>query len=275
MYQRRCEYGVKRPLLLERINRLICSLFEMFGYRQGKVFSLGGIGNVLAVAFVVTMIIMLIQLGRNFSKLNRKVQFLYLFFLAAVAIQSFFMIFTGGMVSARYYLPFGWILILLTIEWMKQKKADVRRGVLYLVIAGTLLVAPVNTLVVAATDDLNPGLEEVIAFVEKEGYTRGFSFFWNANVVEELSNGKVKITSVKSFCNMQIFEWLTPKRNLKKKRYKGVKKFLLLTSEEEDCIRVLKEKGCGELFRNENYVVYQCSEAMEAYFYQMNDMLSE
>lgn len=263
-----------RPsLIVSRVNDLISNMIEFFGYRSEKLFSCVGIGNVFAIAFVIAIGIILVFLGIRFDELNEVMRFTYLFILFAAILQLFLLVFTGDVIWARYFIPFGWLLIPMVAEWGSKRAVDLKKVAISVVLIGTVLISSFNTTVMIITEDRNEGLEEVIEFLEREGYTRGIATFWNSNVVQELSGDKVKMTAVRNLKDLEIYPWLMPKENIERKTYSGEKKFLLVDSSElgesgED----IEVQGARLVYRNGKYAVYHCTKEIKELFYKRNGM---
>lgn len=55
---------------------------------------------------------------------------------------------------------------------------------------------------------INPHLQQVCTWLENEGYTQGYSSFWNGNVLTEWSNGTIEMWVTKDFNTMTPHPWL-------------------------------------------------------------------
>lgn len=54
----------------------------------------------------------------------------------------------------------------------------------------------------------NPHLEEVCDWLTTQGYTQGYSTFWNGNVLTEWSSGQIEMWVTQDFNTMKPYKWL-------------------------------------------------------------------
>ena len=95
-----------------------------------------------------------------------------------------------------------------------------------------------------------------IEFLEDNGYTFGYSTYWNANVVTAISNGKVEVASIYSPETMDYYLWGTTKDYYKEGYHDG-KCFLLLTLEEREAYKEGSVLSNGqEIYRDDYFVIY-------------------
>lgn len=94
---------------------------------------------------------------------------------------------------------------------------------------------------------INPHLETVCDWLIGQGYTQGYSSFWNGNVLTEWSNGQIEMWVVKDFNNMEINQWL--QKSSHQQPPEG--QMFLLTTQEE-----LEKMGLSQLYWWSN-VVYE------------------
>lgn len=111
----------------------------------------------------------------------------------------------------------------------------------------------------------NPHLQQVCTWLENEGYTQGYSTFWNGNVLTEWSNGTIEMWVTKDFNTMNPHTWLQktshsapPEGSL----------FLLTTKEELETMNlsqlywwsdVVYEDGEEQQDASKRYIVMQYS----------------
>ena len=136
------------------------------------------------------------------------------------------------------------------------------------------------------TADKNAEKKVIAQELEEMGYTFGYATYWNANIVQELSNGRVEIANLHRADDgsFSLFKWSSMQRYYEPDYPQG-KVFLLLTEEEEQGMlqegKTVQEDGgtghfgktvqedagglreCGllragrEVFRGSGYVVYE------------------
>jgi hypothetical protein len=81
------------------------------------------------------------------------------------------------------------------------------------------------------TTDKNVDKQQVAAFLEDNSYDFGYATYDYANILQELTNGKVEIANIGRLDEMSFFRWSSPVAYYEKNRgNQGV--FLLVSAEE-------------------------------------------
>ena len=204
-----------RALTPEMLTDQLQSLMSFFGYR-GDVLLLSreGLVSVFAVALPVLCAAAIVLLLR--MELSPRERMLAIFIPAALAVGILINVLTienDGTTtynySVSYYMPAA-LLMVFSLFWALDRFACRLRG---------LRVAPMLALVAmfllgnAAYRDLELNktsneLEQIAQVLLEEDCTTGYATFWNANVLTELSDGKIDVYMVESWEQGNIGEWL-------------------------------------------------------------------
>ena len=68
-------------------------------------------------------------------------------------------------------------------------------------------------------------------FLQENGYEFGYASYWNANIITELTDGKVEVANVLDPVSLEYFKWSSPMKYYEE-NYRDGEVFLLLTAEE-------------------------------------------
>ena len=175
-------------------------------------------------------------------------------------------------IAARYNLPI--IIFSIPLIFLFIKELDLRNITLMkyknLILYIFVFVVCLNGICIynsLRTIDNNSERKKIVKVLEKDNYNSGYSSFWEANVVTELSNGKIDVWNwgdsvyyeegFKKLDNInKIHEWLQKKEH--KNHHPTGKIFIILTKLEEPNFKwkdSLKEKG-NVIYNSDNYVIY-------------------
>ena len=255
---------VYQGVFLERVQDAFGALLMLFGYIPGKsVLSLRGIISMIAF-------LLLIFSGYLAWKVRKEQQpqkrFFVLLFYSSFLLNSFVFIFTNSTLVPRYYITTAILLIPLTVFYLEEEKRVFDRYAVSFLLCFCLLLATAKTGLSMMTADKNAEKKVVAQKLEECGYTFGYATYWNANIVQELSNGALELANLhlEEDHTLSLFCWSSMRRYYEPD-YPAGKVFLLLTEKEE---KILKENEGfptgGADFRQGGYAVY-CFEQNEAF----------
>lgn len=247
---------VYQGVFTERLQDAFGCLLMLFGYIPGKsVLSLRGIISIMAF-------LMLILLGYAALKVRKEQhphkRLVVLLFYSSFLLNSFVFVFTNSTLVPRYYITTVILLVPLVIFYLEEETRPLDRYLVAGLLCVCLLFATAKTGVSMMTTDKNAEKREVAQMLEEKGYTFGYASYWNANIIQELSNGKIELANLhrEDDGSFTLFHWSSMQRYYEQGYPKG-RVFLLLTEEEENAL-----KGSGllqagrENFRESGYVVY-------------------
>lgn len=221
------------------IQQLLQGLLNIFGYRTGQVSLSSALCNLASVLWIIYTFVLVIRGWRQNENMARRRLSIYI--LSAYIIFWLLYIFTSMDYLDRYYIPLMvWSFPLLVLNF-REAKGDPgrwmkRAGVLLVFLSVVNCFKTYNDLAVQNNTYYKKEAMNVLCDNE---IMNGYATFWNANVLTELSNGKIEVWSwgVESsdeFRNMtspdEIYEWLQLKDH-KKERPEG-KVFILLSNAE-------------------------------------------
>jgi len=217
-------------------NELVYSFFHQFGWRRWTneriimlLFSYAGL--FVAIWCVICGIRNLFHISKTDSHLNLNI--VRRFFPVSLLIILIIFIFTTHYWHySLYFIPvIVWIIPMICIEWQDLPDnlfhLSFRHICFLLVLFLMLCNSGINGLYfkgfhrwfpqsyegLAYTEpDLVQKLEGSIRFLKDNNYTYGYSTFWNSNVVTELTDGEIRMSSIQVFgdgTRTTNYEWLT------------------------------------------------------------------
>lgn len=275
---------VYQGVFTQRLQDAFGSLLMLFGYIPGKsVLSLRGMISLIAFLLLILLGYVAWRVRKEQDTFRR---FVVLLFYSSFLLNSFVFVFTNSTLVPRYYITTVILLIPLTIFYLEGEDRPLDRYAVVFLLAGCLFLAAAKTGLSMMTSDKNAEKKVIAQELEEMGYTFGYATYWNANIVQELSNGRVEIANLHRADDgsFSLFKWSSMQRYYEPDYPQG-KVFLLLTEEEEQGMlregKTVQEDGgsghfgeagqedtgglreCGllragrEVFRGSGYVVYE------------------
>ena len=242
----------------------------MLGYSEGYVLSGTTIRNGIALLLAVLLVW---YIGRTIRKAKaEEALFVALTLFFGIACYVILYAFTDMMYVQRYILPIMILIIPLFACAMKYglysegqdgpQSVKTAKSQKYL-FTGILCCTFVSGLLFyqdRGQVDMTAGLMSAVEAV-KEDYPTGYATFWNANIVTELSDGKIDMYDWLDWGEPEdladvdtLYEWLQVKRH---HEHPEGKVFLLFTSEEFEryilCKRLSEEDA---LYDSGQYIVF-------------------
>ena len=110
-------------------------------------------------------------------------------------------------------------------------------------------------------------MKESCSFLEDEGFTFGYATFWHANVVTEMTDGKIRVAGTALLPGkealMDRYYWLTSKELMQNARDRA---FILLSLEEEEQIRQNEDMNAvRRIYGDEYFAVYELLDPQNVY----------
>ena len=257
---------------IQKIGLLINNILESYGWRTGDVFSTVLISNVSCVFFIGLTIVSIVYAIKNSKKVSKEYLHLSLFYLSAIVIFFGLYTCTNMIIAARYNLPiivFSIPLIFLFVKEVDFRNKDIMKYknlILYAFVLILCMSSLCNYNYWKYTDKTLEKRKIADVLVEKE-YFSGYATFWQANVVTELSNGKIDIWSwcdsgdngegLKNITDINTtFEWL--QKTSHKNNYPSGKVFLLFTIDEFNNFNWKNqlEKYNEIIYQSDYYIIY-------------------
>ena len=247
---------VYQGVFLERLQDAFGSLLMLFGYIPGKsVLSLRGVISMMAFLLLFLLGYAALRARREHNLLKRYLIFL---FYSSFLLNTFVFVFTDSTLVPRYYITTVILLIPIVLFYLESERKPLDRYLFVFLLAACLLTATAKTGLSMMTSDKNAERRAVARQLEEKGYRFGYATYWNANIVQELSNGAVEIANLHmgEDGSLSLFRWSSMQRYYEGDYPQG-RVFLLLTEEEEKALggSGLLEAGEEEL-RSDGYTVY-------------------
>lgn len=247
----------------ENVQDLINGFLYFHGWRKDRaVLSTYTLNNITCMGILILVTAGIIWYVRNGTKPDQRFRLLLWFYLI-----SGFMFIGLYLMTDMGYLHRYWILTLiwelpLLLHWYDRcDNASVKKTchiTLGLVVLSSLIVycgyGKLEWNFLEFYPD-NQGKEEIIATLEEEGYVQGYATFWNANVMTELSNGKIEMWALPdSLSSYEVYPWLQKKEH----QQAGPNgRYFVMFSEEELGSPLWEEMSDEQIIYTGNgYVIY-------------------
>lgn len=252
---------VYQGIFLERAQDAFGSLLMLFGYIPGKsVLSLRGAISMMAFLLLFLLGYAALRVRREQNKLKR---YLILFFYSSFLLNTFVFVFTDSTLVPRYYITTAILLIPIVLFYLDGGEKPLDRYLVAALLAVCLLTATAKTGLSMMTSDKNAEKRAVAQQLQERGYRFGYATYWNANIVQELSNGAVEVANLHmgEDDSLSLFRWSSVQRYYEENYAQG-RVFLLLTEEEESILKGSRLLEAGEEeFRAGGYVVYDYADS--------------
>jgi len=248
-------------LTMEKIQIIVRAFLNAMGYTEKvvdvEVFSLDGILYLLSLAFLCMLVLLVFVLWKRRKKLLPESQFLLWFSLAGLFLNIFLFLFTEIAVSARYFILNIIMYVPLIIVFYRESglALEVRRFYFFAMVLLICLFGG-KEYKKCLQSTANEARNGHIAYLLENQYTLGYANFWNANVLTELTEGKIEMVSLN--CEGKgtptLNPWLVKLENI----YPPVPRkdvFLLLHENERRRSEKLIE-GREPVFESEGYYIY-------------------
>lgn len=226
-------------VLLERTQDTIANILMLFGYIQEKGFlSLRGIISMIAFVLLIGIVV-LVRKSSELLKETDKTEcpalahrnFIRYFFVIAFVMNTFVFIFTTSTIVSRYYITVFIFVLPLLCFYFDMEKSKWDKSVVFVLLAFCLGLSTMKCVYSFIDKDKNAEEKIVAAYLEENGYEFGYASYWNANIMTELSDGKVEVANINKYEDMSYFLWSTPMKYYDQNYHTG-KTFILMTQEE-------------------------------------------
>jgi hypothetical protein len=234
---------VYQGIFLERVQNTLGSLLMLFGYIDDRPFiSLRGLVTLCAFLMIGIILFVFLRTGKLLTgKLRLGIsagkkewghrRFLLYFFAVSFLLNSFVFVFTNSTIVSRYYLTTVQFALPILAVYMEEEKFALDRLLVKSLLIACLLLASAKVTYSFITTDKNVDKQQVAAFLEDNGYDFGYATYDYANILQEMTDGKVEIANIWRLDDMSFFRWSSPVAYYEENRGdEGV--FLLVSSEE-------------------------------------------
>lgn len=253
--------AVYQGVFLERLQNAFGSLIMLFGYIPDKgVLSLRGL--ISLIAFVLIGILgYLCVVSAKEEKGQRG--FLLRFFWCSFLLNVFVFVFTTSTMVPRYYITTVIFVLPVICFYLEREEKFFDRLVVTVLLIGCLGLAAGKVSLSYLSVDKNADKRPVAQFLADNDYTFGYATYWNANIITELTDGKVEIGNIGDGEHLDFFKWSSPMKYYATKDHSGPV-FLLLTAREvQECIGAAAINAGTEVYSDDAYTVLVFDSAEE------------
>ena len=247
------------------LDRILMDFFHEFGYENGSgVFHFGGIAAGIGLLLGCWMFFCIVRLLLRLDKLERNDKLLVLLLVAMLAVCG-----VAYTYFHEYYLYF-WLMnmpVAIAVMAVEIKTEDFHilgaRQLLGVGLAACFTLCAVSTV---RQEQEHPylahkGLNTAAEWLVDNGYTQGYSTFWNGNAMTELTSGKLEVWTLQSLDRDYVPNWLQPKSHL---TTDPEHPFLLIDTETDgpaENAKLIQYGDCTEVYNDGRYVIYDFADA--------------
>ena len=247
------------------LDRILMDFFHEFGYENGSgVFHFGGIAAAVGLLLGCWMFFCIVRLLLRLDKLERNDKLLVLLLVAMLAVCG-----VAYTYFHEYYLYF-WLMnmpVAIAVMAVEIKTEDFHilgaRQLLGVGLAVCFTLCAVSTV---RQEQEHPylahkGLNTAAEWLVDNGYTQGYSTFWNGNAMTELTSGKLEVWTLQSLDRDDVPNWLQPKSHL---TTDPEHPFLLIDTEMDgpaENAKLIQYGDCTEVYNDGRYVIYDFADA--------------
>ena len=247
------------------LDRILMDFFHEFGYENGSgVFHFGGIAAAVGLLLGCWMFFCIVRLLLRLDKLERNDKLLVLLLVAMLAVCG-----VAYTYFHEYYLYF-WLMnmpVAIAVMAVEIKTEDFHilgaRQLLGVGLAACFTLCAVSTV---RQEQEHPylahkGLNAAAEWLVDNGYTQGYSTFWNGNAMTELTSGKLEVWTLQSLDRDDVPNWLQPKSHL---TTDPEHPFLLIDTETDgpaENAKLIQYGDCTEVYNDGRYVIYDFADA--------------
>ena len=262
-YYTNFDSSVLEAFSLNNVISVLGDIIAVFGWhRNVETMSAEGVSSCLSAVLGIAVCLSIVLLFfKHSEKLSDSEYIIVSYTLATIAICTFIFAHSREYVS-RYWvhiIPFGYIALAIAIKHLAVKMPflDLKR---YALTFGLLVTACCYSWIIMPWDDTvdHFSMNEVVDWVEEQGYTEGISTFWQGNIAIELSDGKIDMWTICNFDQLSISRWLQVKSH---EQFPEGRVFLLLTNDEYDLFADDMEDYV--VYRQGDYVVFGFEEGVD------------
>ena len=247
------------------LDRILMDFFHEFGYENGSgVFHFGGIAAAVGLLLGCWMLFCIVRLLLRLDKLERNDKLLVLLLVAMLAVCG-----VAYTYFHEYYLYF-WLMnmpVAIAVMAVEIKTEDFHilgaRQLLGVGLAACFTLCAVSTV---RQEQEHPylahkGLNTAAEWLVDNGYTQGYSTFWNGNAMTELTSGKLEVWTLQSLDRDDVPNWLQPKSHLTPDPAPPVLLIATETDGPAENAKLIQYGDCTEVYNDGRYVIYDFADA--------------
>jgi hypothetical protein len=254
-------------IFFQKLGDLLYNFIVFLGYTaNAKFMSPPGIFNFVIViaAFVIFYeAVKIIKNRRGGAVSSVNVSFM-MFFIVSI-VYHIILIQILDETSTRYMIPVQVLYIpalAVIFEFVKKSMTQRKAAIFITVITFVLTCNSMIKLYFLPEGDSTVHRKDSISYLEENNLRFGFASFWNANVITELTNGRIETLSLDPDDYHKINVWLYPLAYKDPGYHKG-ETFLLLTYDEWLSDEVLSSRVPD--YRDDNFVIFRYPSASRVF----------
>lgn len=179
---------------ISKLVQVINGFLYSYGYTSGNVFGKALISNFVCMCWLLLTCISCVYLIKNRKKVKASNYRLALFTIAAFITYILLYMFTDLAYADRYNLPI--IILSVPVIAVFIKNIGHQMTISYLLIITFVVAVALNGFMYCRMKykvDNTAELRNISTILQEQQYTEGYTTFWRANVLTELSNGTIDV----------------------------------------------------------------------------------
>jgi hypothetical protein len=279
------------------IRRLILDYLSLFGYQQGfALFSIVGLLSLSGAAGAVIMVFLSFSVMFSKAKLSENRLALVLYPISMTMMTLLFLAISGYENYARYYLQtFIWIIPFLgtMLDWNSELPFRITGKQILAVFVTILFITngvhyhlyyhDTEHRIPDASSGLNTDiyntdyLNLAVEFLEENEYEVGYATHWQANIVTEMTNGRIPMITIQRVYPEYFYlyrDWLTNKQYRELSFVEDKAIFILLTRAEANIFSGSELAAYGILaYEDEHFVIFTFDFSTEVWDYLLEQAI--
>lgn len=211
---------------IDNFNGILENYLTNFGMNEGLIFSVVLIENICAVLVIIISIFAFVKIlpeKNNFTE-DERIYTAYVFstFVSTIILFSF----SNQHVADRYIMPVALFQIPLVFLYLDKKdenkdKNNIKTALLFFIVLG-IIIGEINSYGKYYLKYQQSERENIANYLVQNGYKEGYARYWDADVLQEISDGKINTWSWEMSGDMtnvndSLFKWGQSKEVFSKK----------------------------------------------------------
>ena len=194
---------------LSKLLNCLSELIGLYGWHKDiQVLSIYSAGNMLCLLLVAFIICGTVWCFRRDDLTDR--ERIALYYMAALFIVLLPVYSFTESYNASYWTVFTPFSFIPCWIWGKRQNSILRKTGWKVLIATTVLICSMSTMHSPYIDWVPDArrIQPVSQWLKQSGYTKGFSEFWDGNVITALTDGEVEMWVYNDLTKLEFYEWL-------------------------------------------------------------------
>lgn len=200
---------------------LFTKLFNLFGWRDlSSLKNRDYLLSIFSLSFIIILAIAFIWSIKNYKKfinLNARIELTYIISVPFAILECVVLFLIMDQIKTTYWAPFIPFLLIYIGLFLNYSNisSNIKNWILACLLVSVALTS-VETTIDFIKRDKNGKFEDITNYLLDNNLTQGYGTFWNANVLTELSNGKIEMWVLNPDMSegISIYDWLQSKDHL-------------------------------------------------------------